>query len=57
MTSRLRLAVMASHREDELRRAASTLGAAARAAGAAPAGPARPVPEPVAARELHARAA
>jgi glycine C-acetyltransferase/8-amino-7-oxononanoate synthase len=33
MTSRLRLAVMASHREDELRMAARVLGACARAAG------------------------
>ncbi len=33
LTSRLRLAVMATHREDELRAAARTLGAAARAAG------------------------
>ena len=33
MTSRLRLAVMASHREEELRAAARTLGQAARAAG------------------------
>ena len=32
-TSRLRLSVMASHREDELREAARTLAAAARAAG------------------------
>jgi 8-amino-7-oxononanoate synthase len=36
-TSRLRLAVMASHREEELRAAARTLGQAARAAGVAPA--------------------
>ncbi len=35
-TSRLRLAVMASHREEELRAAARTLGQAARAAGVAP---------------------
>jgi 8-amino-7-oxononanoate synthase len=34
-TSRLRLAVMASHREEELRSAARTLGQAARAAGVA----------------------
>jgi 8-amino-7-oxononanoate synthase len=33
MTSRLRIAVMASHRKDELRDAAHTLGLAARAAG------------------------
>ncbi len=33
MTSRLRLAVMASHREDELRMAARVIGSAARAAG------------------------
>ncbi len=33
MTSRLRLAVMATHREDELRAAARTLGAAARSVG------------------------
>ena len=33
MTSRLRLAVMATHREEELRDAARTLGAAARACG------------------------
>ncbi|MGI8715347.1 MAG: 8-amino-7-oxononanoate synthase [Solirubrobacteraceae bacterium] len=33
MTSRLRLAVMASHREEELRAAARTLGAAARSVG------------------------
>jgi 8-amino-7-oxononanoate synthase len=36
MTARLRLTVMATHREDELRAAAATLGAAARAAGFAP---------------------
>jgi 8-amino-7-oxononanoate synthase len=36
MTSRLRLAVMATHREEELREAARTLGAAARAAGFEP---------------------
>jgi 8-amino-7-oxononanoate synthase len=36
MTSRLRLAVMASHREDELRDAARTLGAAARSVGLEP---------------------
>jgi glycine C-acetyltransferase/8-amino-7-oxononanoate synthase len=50
MTSRLRLTVMATHREAELRAAARTLGAAARAAGfdprnrVAPATP-RPAPE------------
>jgi 7-keto-8-aminopelargonate synthetase-like enzyme len=38
LTSRLRLAVMASHREEELRAAARTLGRAARAAGFDPAG-------------------
>jgi 8-amino-7-oxononanoate synthase len=42
MTSRLRLAVMASHRGDELRAAARTLGHAARAAGFDPSS--RPVP-------------
>jgi 8-amino-7-oxononanoate synthase len=36
MTSRLRLAVMATHREAELRAAARTLGAAARSAGLDP---------------------
>ncbi len=36
MTSRLRLAVMATHREEELRDAARTLGQAARAAGFEP---------------------
>jgi 8-amino-7-oxononanoate synthase len=36
MTSRLRLAVMATHREEELRDAARTLGEAARAAGFEP---------------------
>ena len=36
MTSRLRVTVMAGHREDELRAAAATLGDAARAAGFAP---------------------
>jgi 8-amino-7-oxononanoate synthase len=36
MTSRLRLAVMASHREEELRSAARILGQAARAAGLEP---------------------
>jgi 8-amino-7-oxononanoate synthase len=36
MTSRLRLAVMASHHEDELRAAARTLGAAARSVGFEP---------------------
>jgi hypothetical protein len=37
MTSRLRLAVMASHHEQELRAAARTIGAAARAVGLDPA--------------------
>ncbi len=36
MTSRLRVAVMASHREEELRAAARILGAAARSAGVEP---------------------
>jgi 8-amino-7-oxononanoate synthase len=36
MTSRLRVAVMATHREEELRAAARTLGAAARACGFEP---------------------
>jgi glycine C-acetyltransferase/8-amino-7-oxononanoate synthase len=36
MTSRLRLAVMATHREEELRAAARTLGAAARSVGFEP---------------------
>lgn len=40
MTSRLRLAVMASHREDELRSAARTLAASVRAAGFDPRRPA-----------------
>jgi 8-amino-7-oxononanoate synthase len=59
MTSRLRLAVMASHREEELRGAASTLAAAARAAGAAPPRPGRTMPEPVPVADagLQARAA
>jgi 8-amino-7-oxononanoate synthase len=59
MTSRLRLAVMASHREEELRGAASTLAAAARAAGAAPQRPGRTMPEPVPVADagLQARAA
>ena len=59
MTSRLRLAVMASHREEELRGAASTLAAAARAAGAAPLRPGRTMPEPVPVADagLQARAA
>ncbi len=38
MTSRLRVAVMATHREEELRAAARTLGAAARACGFEPRG-------------------
>jgi glycine C-acetyltransferase/8-amino-7-oxononanoate synthase len=47
MTSRLRLAVMASHREEELRKAARTLAAAARAAGFDPSSqPAQPVERP-----------
>jgi 8-amino-7-oxononanoate synthase len=49
MTSRLRLAVMATHREEELRAAARTLGAAARAAGFEPRSRVRPLvarPEP-----------
>jgi 8-amino-7-oxononanoate synthase len=54
MTSRLRLAVMATHREEELRDAARTLGQAARAAGFEPRvrvdsraqAPAAPWPEP-----------
>ena len=52
MTSRLRLAVMATHNEEELRAAARTLGAAARATGFEPRSRiapviARPEPEPV----------
>ena len=52
MTSRLRLAVMATHHEEELRAAARTLGAAARATGFEPRSRiapviARPEPEPV----------
>ena len=43
MTSRLRLAVMASHREEELRAAARMLGRAARAAGFEPRMHAAPV--------------
>jgi glycine C-acetyltransferase/8-amino-7-oxononanoate synthase len=43
MTSRLRLAVMATHHEQELRAAARTLAAVARAAGVGPR--ARPMPE------------
>jgi glycine C-acetyltransferase/8-amino-7-oxononanoate synthase len=46
-TSRLRLAVMASHREEELRFAARTVAQAARAAGFEPRTPASlatPVP-------------
>ncbi len=53
MTSRLRLAVMATHREEELRAAARTLGAAARAAGFDPRSRVAPVvqrPEPVVAQ-------
>ncbi|HET8979563.1 MAG TPA: 8-amino-7-oxononanoate synthase [Solirubrobacteraceae bacterium] len=45
-SSRLRLAVMATHREEELARAARTLGGVARSLGVAPRPPARPVPEP-----------
>ena len=53
--SRLRLAVMATHREEELRAAARTLGQAAREAGLLPGVPSAPVldtaslPQPVAA--------
>jgi hypothetical protein len=49
MTSRLRLAVMATHREEELRAAARALATVARAAGFDPRTrvmPARPTPEP-----------
>ena len=55
MSSRLRLAVMATHREEELRAAARTLGQAAREAGLLPGVPSAPVldtaslPQPVAA--------
>ncbi len=59
MTSRLRLAVMASHREEELRHAARTLAAAARAAGVHPGRPGAPLPEPASLSDerLPARAA
>ena len=53
MTSRLRLAVMATHREEELRAAARTLGAAARAAGFDPRSRVTPLvapPEPAVAQ-------
>jgi 8-amino-7-oxononanoate synthase len=53
MTSRLRLAVMASHREEELRSAARILGQAARAAGLVPRVAARS-PEDTARRGAHA---
>ncbi len=43
-TSRLRLTVMATHREEELRAAARTLGAAAREAGMDPRARIAPVP-------------
>jgi glycine C-acetyltransferase/8-amino-7-oxononanoate synthase len=46
MTSRLRLAVMASHRPEELRAAARTLAAAAREAGFEPRAPELQVVEP-----------
>jgi glycine C-acetyltransferase/8-amino-7-oxononanoate synthase len=58
MTSRLRLAVMATHREEELRAAARTLGQVARAAGFEPRMQSRPAaaeppehPEPALADE------
>jgi 8-amino-7-oxononanoate synthase len=58
MTSRLRLAVMATHREEELRAAARTLGQVARAAGFEPRMQSRPAaaeppehPEPALAEE------
>jgi glycine C-acetyltransferase/8-amino-7-oxononanoate synthase len=44
-SARLRLAVMATHREEELRAAARTLGAAARAAGVDPSSRLTAVPE------------
>jgi 8-amino-7-oxononanoate synthase len=50
LTSRLRLAVMASHREDELRAAARTLGQAARSAGFEP----RDTASPAVPAELYA---
>ncbi len=46
MTARLRLAVMATHREEELAEATSTLGAVARSLGIAPRHMAAPVVEP-----------
>jgi hypothetical protein len=46
MTARLRLAVMATHREEELAGATRTLGAVARSLGIAPRRLAPPVPEP-----------
>ena len=60
MTSRLRLAVMASHREEELRAAARTLGAVARSVGLQPArmtasAPAREVEECAPAATGHRR--
>jgi 8-amino-7-oxononanoate synthase len=45
MTSRLRLAVIATHREEELRAAARTLGQAAREAGRQPSLPSAPIAE------------
>jgi glycine C-acetyltransferase/8-amino-7-oxononanoate synthase len=51
-TSRLRLAVMASHRPEELRSAAQTLGAAARAAGFDPRAHELRVVEPESEQEL-----
>jgi hypothetical protein len=46
MTARLRLAVMATHREEELAEATRTLGAVARSLGIAPRRLAPLVPEP-----------
>jgi 8-amino-7-oxononanoate synthase len=54
MTSRLRLAVMASHREDELRAAARILAQAALAAGFDPRSQARPGAQPPAQTEPEA---
>ena len=52
MTSRLRLAVMASHREEELRTAAKIIGQAARSAGYEP--QARPAASAAAAAQTQA---
>jgi hypothetical protein len=57
MTARLRLAVMATHREEELLQAARTLGSVARSLGIPPRHASEPMLAPVSAEAVTAIAA